>query len=362
MLPQLIQEFLEHLALAKSNIELFKDGQGVYEKCVKPAMATLRHVVSYYAICSIFEDYYAKADVVKMYAFDLHILHQRKEFFGTITMNFGRVKVVSQTTLEERDLAFVVIQIGFYDFRCSVMPYKNEQDFEALEKDLFDALYQLPILDLSKKIDARFGEGYYALKDLRLGDRVNIINRLTHETIEKVSNFDENIYEENLRMNEIYRSINVPIPVEFRYAAEHTLGKRMVDAVKEWGTQGFVSKRTHSIYRIMDSAKALDVQIQKEPIAQYLSASLNHWVREFISSLRPDDLEKSISILRLAKKIEVFLDKREAQDDLFAFIKSLKESVQEIPQVVRDQETHMIQLMDEFDLSSDRLRKLLGTA
>ena len=105
-------EFLEHLALAKSNIEMFKDGRGVYEKLVRPAMATLQHIVSYYAICSIFEDYYAESDVVKMYAYNLHILHQRKEFFGTITMNFGRVKVVSRVTLEERDLVFVVIQIG----------------------------------------------------------------------------------------------------------------------------------------------------------------------------------------------------------------------------------------------------------
>lgn len=356
------KEFLEHLALAKSNLEIFKDGQGVYEKLVKPAMATFRHIVSYYAICSIFEDYYAKSDMMTIYAFNLHILHQRKESFGTITMNFGRVKVVSQTTLEEQDLAFVVIQIGFYDFRCSVMPYKNEQDSDNIEKDLFDALYQLPILDLSKKIDSHFGDAYYALKDLRLGDRVNIINRLTHETIEKVSNFYENIYEENLRMNEIYRSINVPIPVEFRYAAEHTLSKRLVEAVKDWGEQGFVSKRTHSIYRIMDSAKALDVQIRKEPIAQYLNDSLNRCVREFVATLHSDDLEKAVSILRLAKKIEVFLDKREAQDEIFAMVKSWKGSLQAVPQIVREQGVHMIQLMEECDLSSDRLRKMLETA
>jgi alpha-amylase/alpha-mannosidase (GH57 family) len=355
------KDFVEHLALAKSNMELFKDGQGVYEKCVKPAMATLHHIVSYYAICSIFENYYAKSDVVKLYSFNLHILHQRKEFFGTITMNFGRVRVVSQTTLEEQDLVFVVIQIGFYDFRCSVMPFKNEQEFENLERELFDALYQLPILDLSKKIDAHFGEAYFALKDLRLGDRVNVINRLTHETIEKVSNFYENIYEENLRMNEIYRSINVPIPVEFRYAAEHTLSKRMVEAVREWGAQGFVSKRTHSINRIMDSAKALDVRIQKDPIAEYLNASLNQCIKKLVAEPLSKELEKAVSILRLAKKIDVFLDKREAQDELFAFVKSWKGSGEAVPQVVREQENHMVQLMEELELSTERFRKILGS-
>ena len=356
------REFLDHLSLAKSNMELFKDGQGVYEKLVKPSRAGLHHIVSYYAICSIFEDYYAKSDVVSMYANNLHILHQRKEFFGTITMNFGRVRVVSRVTLEERDLVFVVIQIGFYDFRCSVMPYKDEASFDALERDLFDALYQLPILDLSKKIDACFGEAYYALKDLRLGDRVNIINRLTHETIEKVSNFYEHIYEENLRMNEIYRSIKVPIPVEFRYAAEHTLGKRLDEAVREWGSQGFPAKRTLPVYRVIDSAKALDIQVHKSPIAKYLSDELASLVRGFVAEPGAAAIERSLSILKLSRKIDVFLDKRVAQDDLFSLVRSWKSIVQAVPPVIREQENHFLQLMEELDLSTDRVRKMFGHA
>jgi len=355
------REFLEHLALAKSNMEIFKDGRGVYEKLVKPSATSLQHIVSYYAICSIFEDYYAESDVVRMYAYNLHILHQRKEFFGTITMNFGRIRVVSRVTLEERDLVFVVIQIGFYDFRCSVMPYRDEASFETLERDLFDALYQLPILDLSKKIDSHFGEAYYALKDLRLGDRVNIINRLTHETIEKVSNFYENIYEENLRMNEIYRSINVPIPIEFRYAAEHTLGKRLAEAVRDWGAQGFPGKKTLSIYRIIDSARALDIQLHKEPVARFLSNELTALVRDFVAKPCVETLEQALAILKLSKKIEVFLDKREVQDDLFAFVKSWKDVAQAIPQVIRDQEHLFFALMEELELSTERLRKTMGS-
>jgi len=356
------RDFLERLVLAKSNIESIKDGQGVYEKYVKPAVATLHHIVSYYAIGSIFENFYVsdpKTDLVKIFNFDLHVQHQRKEFFGTVTMNFGRVRVISQTTLEEQDLMFVVIQLGFYDFRCSVKPYTTEEEFDRLERELFEALYQLPILDLSKKIDACFGETYYALKDLRLGDRAKIISILTHETITKVSNFYEQIYEENLRMNEIYRSINVPIPVEFRYAAEHTLSKRMMEAVKDWGERGFPAKRMLSIYRIMDSAKALDVRIHKEPIGQYLSDELCKGLREFIVKLNPEIIQRLLAITRLAKKIEVFLDRRESQDDLFALFRSWKGSPKAIPQVIRDQESHLQQLMDELDLSSEKLKRIL---
>lgn len=357
------RDFLEHLALAKSNMEFFKDGQGVYEKLVRPAIASLHHIVSYYAIGSIFDHFYSpdpKTDIVKIFNFDLHVVHQRKEFFGTVTMNFGRVRVISQTTLEEQDLVFVVIQIGFYDFRCSVKPFVSDEEFDKLEKDLFEALYQLPILDLSKKIDTHFGETYYALKDLRLGDRAKIISILTHETIEKVSNFYENIYEQNLRMNEIYRSINVPIPVEFRYAAEHTLSKRMMEAVRDWGERGFPSKRTLPVYRIVDTAKSLDVHIQKEPISHYLSDEFTKGIKDLIANPDPEILQKLLSIIRLAKKIEVFLDKRVAQDELFVLFRTWRGNPQAIPPVIRQEETHFLQLMDELDLSSERIRKILG--
>jgi hypothetical protein len=161
-------------------------------------------------------------------------------------------------------------------------------------------------------------------------------------------------------MNEIYRSINVPIPVEFRYAAEHTLSKRMMEALHDWGQRGFPAKRMLSIYRIMDSAKALDVHIRKEPLAQHLSEELCKGLQEFIAKPDPETLQKLLSILRLAKKIDIFIDKRKAQDDLFGLFRSWKGSPQAIPQVIRDEEHHLHQLMDELDLSSEKLKKVLG--
>ncbi len=357
------KDLLERLALAKSNLEQIKDGRGVWEKYVRPSITTLKHIVSYYAIGSIFDNFYetdSQKELLKIFNYDLHIIHQRKEFFGTITMNFGRVKIVSRITLEEQEMIFVVIQIGFYDFRCSVQPFVNEASFDKMEKELFEALYQLPILELSKKIDSFFGEDYFALKDLRLGDRVKIINTLTKETIAKVSNFYENIYEENRRMNEIYRSINVPIPIEFRYAAEHTLGKRAIEEVREWGEKGFLPKKTISIYRILDSAKSLDVRINKEPISQYLSDALSAGVRKFINEPDAEELQKLLSITRFAKRSEIFLDKRHAQDDFFTLFKLWRAEPEKIPTLIKNDESSLNELLSDLDLNTDRLKNILN--
>jgi len=51
------QDFLEYLALAKSNIPDHGNGATVYEKFVKPAMLDLYRLGAHYAISSLFEDY-----------------------------------------------------------------------------------------------------------------------------------------------------------------------------------------------------------------------------------------------------------------------------------------------------------------
>ena len=71
-------------------------------------------------------------------------------------------------------------------------------------------------------------------------------------------------------------------------------------------------------------------------------------------------MQKLLSIVRLAKKIEVFLDRREAQDELFSVFRSWKGSPQAIPNVIREQEAPLHQLMDELDLSTEKLRKILA--
>ncbi|MBU9889877.1 MAG: hypothetical protein KTQ49_08435, partial [Candidatus Omnitrophica bacterium] len=94
---------------------------------------------------------------------------------------------------------------------------------------------------------------------------------------------------------------------------------------------------------------------------RYLSDELTKGVREFIAQLDPEILQRLLAIVRLAKKIDLFLDKRECQDDLFAFFKSWKGVPQAVPQVIRDQEGLFFQFMGELDLSTDRLKKLLNT-
>ncbi|MBN1688814.1 MAG: DUF3536 domain-containing protein [Candidatus Omnitrophica bacterium] len=354
------EEFLERMSHAKSNVEIFKDGRGVYEQLVKPSIASLEHIVSYFAIGSIFEDYYPQEKQLDIHCFKINVIHRREETFENLTINFGRVQIASKVTLEEKDMIFVVIQIGLYDFRCSVKPYTSEEEFRIFERSLFEKISQDhgDVLVLLKEIDARFGESYFMLKDLLLEDRMKIISLLTKGQIEKVSRFYEQIYDENRRMNTIYRSINLPIPVEFRYAAEHVLSKRLAEIVSKLAEQGFPLKKATPAYRIIETAQIFHVNIQKESTAQLLSDELTRRILEFVNQPRPDLIRECLNIHKLSKKMGIDVDRRQAQNHLFSLLKGWHENPASIPGLILQNADLLVQLMRELQLAVDSFKRL----
>lgn len=351
------EEFLVRLEKAKSNVDELRDGRGVYEKLVKSAVATLEHIVSYYAMGSVFEDYYPQAENIDLYCFNLQVAYQRKETFGSLTVNFGRVKIVSKITLEEKDLVFLALQTGLYDFRCSVKPFTSAEEFESLESEIFDDLYNCHIVEIFKRIDARFGDRHFTLKELLLQDRMNIISRLTRRQIDSISKFYERVYEESRRINEVYGSIRLPIPMEFRYAAEHVLSRRLLDELHKLAASGFQRKAT-AAYRMIETAKTFNVEIRKAPIAQFLSAELASRASRFVKNPEGTLVTECIYIHKLAKKLGVDLDVRQPQDVLFHFIKNWRQTPEAMPELLAEYGKHLSQLLTRLGLALQDFKQL----
>ncbi|MBI3313996.1 MAG: DUF3536 domain-containing protein, partial [Candidatus Omnitrophica bacterium] len=274
-------------------------------------------------------------------------------------LNFGRVHITSAVTLHEYDLIFIVVQIGLYDFRCSIKPFLDAQNMEDIEKDLFEGLHRHHIVDLLRKIDGYFGETYYSLKDLLLVDRLKIISLLTREMIEKISTVYEHLYDENQKMSEIYRSVNLPIPEEIRYAAKHTLERRIYAAVKDLASEGFQQKKTVAIYRLIEVAKSFEVEIRKEEIAKFLNRELKNRAKELMNCLALETIEECHQIQRIAKRIGVELEHRETQEYFFLLMKRWVTDPQTLPDMLKNSENHLLQVMAELHLHTEDLKKLL---
>ncbi len=352
-------EFLERLSEAKSNLAEYKDGRGVYEKCVLPRRISFRNIASFYAISALVDDYDAGQSEGKFYCYKIRVFHERKESFGGVSINFGHLRITSQITLEEQDLVFAAVHTGLYDFRCSVKPFVSFEELERVEKEFFDALPSMHLVELFRKMDDLFGEEYYALKDLPHHQRVKIISILTGGIIKKISAAYENLYDENRRMSEIYRTIHLPIPEEIHYAAYHTLSRRLESAVLDLAANGFNPKKAAPLNRIIENAKHFGVVLKKGNTARFLNVELERRAKGFSEGVLPEVIQECLQIQKVARKINVELDISRAQEHLLALVKKWLE-VEKLPDTVLQAGPAILQLLGDLNIHPDGFKKLVS--
>jgi alpha-amylase/alpha-mannosidase (GH57 family) len=325
-------QFLDRLSLAKSNVAFFRDGRGIYDTVVKPTVSTLRHVAAFYAIGSLFEEYFQFTDEeMRIHCFNVEILHHRSEKLGGIHLGFGRVNIFSRVTREFEDLVFVVTQLGPFDFRCSVKPFIGLDEMESLEDELFSDARNLHMVDLMRKIDSIFGEAYFALKNLLREDRIRITNLLARETLDRANQIYDKLYEENRLINEAFRSVNLPLPMEFKYSAENALNRRAREALDLLAEKNFSVQKARAFYHIFEDAEAIGVEIHKEPLAFFLDEELGKRLANFTKTNQPELIEESQNILKIAKRSQIELEMRKAQGLLFKILTDWQSGKTRIP-------------------------------
>ena len=99
------EEFVQHLAAAKSNLPEHGDGARIYEKWVKPAVVDIPRVAGHYAISSLFETY---GDKTRIYCYEADRLRYSVDAEGKMRLATGAAKFKSAITGESAELAFSV--------------------------------------------------------------------------------------------------------------------------------------------------------------------------------------------------------------------------------------------------------------
>lgn len=354
------ETFLSKLEAAKSNLPEFKNGRGVYDKLVRPKKMTPGHFASLFAIASLFENYFPDGDSIQLYSTDFHVLHERKESFGDVKMGCGRVLLKSLLTHEETDIVFICVQMGLYDFRCSLTPFKSWEELEKLETAFFEHLHTLHLIELVRKMDDSFGKEYFSLKDLPVEDRTKMISILTCEMIEKLSVAYENLYEENRRMGEIYRSINLPAPPEILYAVQHTLARRVKKELMRLSEEGFVFRRALPIYRLLEIAKSFQVKITSEATAQFFTEALEKRIKNLGDSPKPEIILECIQLEKIAKKMDVYVHKRTSQDCFFKLMQRWMDHPSLLKNLSKEQADGLLQLCLQLNFNQQELKRILG--
>lgn len=312
--------FIEKLSAAPSNVAKYGSGAEIYRQLVKPSVARFEKVVTHYAISGLFDEIPKRS---RLFCYESERLDFQRERIGQITLAVGRVKVRSIITMEARDLVFGLVHAGERDFFCSVDTFASLAQYRQSKSDLFNNLRNHSLVELIRKVDEHFGPKFYTFKDLFIDRRREILSNLADNLVRRFGQTYEQIYEDNKRIIQALINDGLPVPNEYRIAAEYTLSTRLNKQITQLADL-FNIESYNEILQIIKEAETYGYKLNTRNVTKILSNSLNDKIYTIIKMPNERLTLKIFSevgeFLSLAAKLKIFIQLRRAQDLYLEFL------------------------------------------
>jgi alpha-amylase/alpha-mannosidase (GH57 family) len=222
-------EFLERLALAKSNIPDHGDGASIYEKFVKPGMLDLHKLGAHYAISSLFERY---SEHTRIYSYTADRLDYREMEAGRIRVGVGKARFTSEITRNSEMLAFGVLHFGEHNLHAGVGPLGGETAYKALVKATSQAFASADMAEVIRSMDKSFGVETYSLKDLFKDEQRKVTSEILKPMLKEDDATYRRLYDGHAPTLRFLNATHIPIPKEMATPAEFALNGRLRDALE----------------------------------------------------------------------------------------------------------------------------------
>ncbi len=222
-------EFIQRLALAPSNVELFGTGAGVYQQLVIPSQIDVQAVAAHYAITSLFNPYPPQHPY---FCYQVEQLDYQIQRLGSLSLAIGQLQLTSNVTLESEDLVFCVLHLGGWDFHCRVQLFSGRKQYGEMKTKLFNTLQQASATNIVLAISDAFGHQHYGLHDLLPEERHRIISLLSQETLSRLNQLYTQVYRDNYGVLMAFQYDDLEVPPELLTAAQVALNHRALSALK----------------------------------------------------------------------------------------------------------------------------------
>ncbi|MEW6733882.1 MAG: DUF3536 domain-containing protein [Acidobacteriota bacterium] len=313
-------KFLHQLERAPSNIPGYGTGAGVYRQLVRPSVVRLERIANHYAVSSLFEEL---PKLTRLFCFNADRLDYERQQLGRLTLAVGRLKLKSIITTETRDFAFGLLHAGGRDFYCAVRAFPGQAHYRQIKADIFERFPDQSLMEVIRTLDDHFGPYCYTFKDLFIEKRRDILRRVSDDLLKRFSQTYEHIYQENMRIMMALKADGLPVPAEYRIAAEYTLSERLNHQIDQL-TDLFDPECYKEIMEIIDEAEEYGYRLNYSHAAEILSTTLNDLLLTITlipnSNLIADAFNEVARFLILAARLRINLQLRRAQDIYFAFL------------------------------------------
>lgn len=219
-------EFMQHLALAKSNLPEHGDGAQIYEKWVKPAVVDIDRVAGHYAISSLFETY---AERTGIYCYAVERLKYTVEAEGKMRLATGCARFRSEITEESATLDFSVLHLGDHNVTAGIRPAAGSE--EDSEKKIVEAFAGADTTEAIRLIDQIYNNHTFSLRQLFRDEQRKIANLILNDSLASAAAVYRSVFESQAPLIRFLNGLEIPVPKALKSAAEIALNNQLQDVL-----------------------------------------------------------------------------------------------------------------------------------
>lgn len=217
-------EFLERLALARSNLSEYSDGAWIYRNSVKPAMVNLAKVGAHFAISSLFETYPERASI---YCYRAEVEDYRTLVAGKLKLAMGRGRFVSGITQDEREITFAAAHFGDHNLAAGIRESGDAEAYEQFSAGAHACFSRADVPEVVRLFDRGFGAHTYSLKSLFKDEQRRVLAKIMNSTLEEAEAVYRQVHEHHAPLMRFLQDLKTPLPRALSIASEYALNSRL---------------------------------------------------------------------------------------------------------------------------------------
>ncbi|MBI4636132.1 MAG: DUF3536 domain-containing protein [Candidatus Rokubacteria bacterium] len=304
-------ELVRRLEAAPSNLPEFGDGGEVYRRLIRPAVVDLRRVVAHYAVTGLFEEYPVEA---RVYAYRVQRLDEARDAFGETALRIAHVRVRSEVTGQEEDVAYAVLRFGGHDVSCAIRPFPGRARWEAMKTDLLQRYAQRSMAEMIRAIDAYFPGDAFALSHLFVEERRRILENVIRSVLQRNEETYRRIWEDNKKLVRYLHQVDVPIPESLTIIARHVLEREVHAELEHVEALGAIPER---VFELVGEAHALGVTLDLTPAREAMQRAVRQTLATIAAEPAPERVAEAVALIDGARRLRVRFGLWAAQNQFF---------------------------------------------
>jgi alpha-amylase/alpha-mannosidase (GH57 family) len=216
--------FIRKLEEAHSNIH--ENGATSYKNNVMPAKVDLVRMGMHYAASSLFEAYPEDIEIFNYRALSESFVRLEA---GSQKLAIGRTTVHSKITYSRKHFSFAVLYLGQQNIIGNISIDMEKKTFDKMASEITAAFESTNLGVVIGLMQSYFGPEKFSIWHLFRDEKRKILREITGKSLKHMEATLRDFYKDNYQLMTGVQRSNIPLPKEFKNAAETILNKDLQD-------------------------------------------------------------------------------------------------------------------------------------